>query len=85
MATPPGSLWITVRTRPQPVGNFSHVLTDPDDRHEADRARRGERVAIHAAGDHYDLDTFPAVKEALRGLERITMIHSLRASRPGSD
>ncbi|MFB8118410.1 class I SAM-dependent methyltransferase [Streptomyces sp. NPDC055962] len=41
----------------------------PEDWHEADRARRDERVAIHAAGDFYDLDAFLAGKDALRGFE----------------
>ncbi|MBV7669566.1 methyltransferase domain-containing protein [Streptomyces halstedii] len=42
----------------------------PDAWHEANRARWDERVAIHAAGDFYDLDSFRAGKDALRDFER---------------
>ncbi|WP_069171863.1 class I SAM-dependent methyltransferase [Streptomyces griseus] len=41
----------------------------PDDWHETNRARWDERVAIHAAGDYYDLDAFRAGKDSLRDFE----------------
>ncbi|MGF1342482.1 class I SAM-dependent methyltransferase [Streptomyces flavovirens] len=41
----------------------------PDDWRQANRARWDERVAVHAAGDYYDLDSFLAGREALRDFE----------------
>ncbi|MER5556644.1 class I SAM-dependent methyltransferase [Streptomyces sp. NPDC002793] len=41
----------------------------PEDWHEVNRARWDERVAVHAAGDYYDLDAFRSGRDALRGFE----------------
>ncbi|MEU5717226.1 class I SAM-dependent methyltransferase [Streptomyces sp. NPDC020403] len=43
----------------------------PDDWYETNRARWDERVAIHAAGDYYDLDAFRAGKDSLRDFELV--------------